>query len=183
MTTENTKRIGKLVGFHGLKGDVKLNPSSPDVEWAGKITNVILKLGAKTVNLEIIQAKIQDRIVLCRFKDHLDRTSVEQYLNAEVYALTDELPVPEEGEFWVDDIIGLNVLDFKSRAVIGTINDLVSSGDQDYLEIIHQLTQDKVLIPLNDHFVPEIKPEEGFVSLNNLDGFFDDMVDEAVEAI
>lgn len=174
MTADGLKKIGKIVGFHGLKGDVKVRPSAPEAEWANTLDEVTLLLNGKQTRLSITHAKLHERLVLCRFEGYPDRTSVEAYMGAELWADEKDLAPLEEGEFYVDDIIGLNVLDHKTRSVLGTVNDLVSSGDQDYLEICHQQTRDKVLIPLNEHFVPEINADEKFITLDNLDGFFDD---------
>jgi len=165
-------RIGQIVGFHGLKGDVKVRPTHFPPDWPGQLKEMQVVLGKEERWLKIARAQIRERIVWVRFENFPDRTSVEPFMKATLFARQEDLPSLDEGEQYVDDLVGMTVRDLKTKTDLGVVKDLVSAGQQDYLEIHITAKNDTVIIPYNEHFFPKV---DEVVWIANLEGFIDEV--------
>ncbi len=170
MTQDKLVRIGKIVGCHGLKGEVKVRPASDDPTWVGAIGEVFLQPGLKS--LPIQRATRKDRMVYLVFQGLSTRNDVEPLVGRELFAPLEVLPEPEENEYWVDDMLGLAVMD-ESGKVLGTVKDVLSSGGMEYLEIVLSENSKTHLIPFIDHFFPTVDMEKRQVVVANLEGFWE----------
>ena len=169
MSQEKLVRIGKIVGCHGLRGDVQVRPASENPTWVGVLKEVTL--GRKTLRIQ--RAVLKDRLVYLSFEEHSTRNDVEPLVGSKLFAPFDALPDPGEGEFWVDDMLGLTVLEEASSKVIGTVKDVLSSGGMDYLEIQLMEQSDTQLIPFTHHFFPTVDMEKRQITTANLEGFWE----------
>lgn len=166
-------RIGKIVGCHGIRGDVKVRPSSDDANWAGQIKDVLLqdaKSGQQTP-MRIQHARHQGPLVVLHFTGIDDRNQAEPLVGSLLYAAMDSLRKPEEDEYWVDDLIGLDVVDLQTNRKRGTVKDLLSSGGQDFLEIQLEDSSQTVVIPFISKFFPTVDVPNKTISVDLLGDF------------
>lgn len=74
----------------------------------------------------------------------------------------DDRPELEEGEFHLLDLVGLEArLGANDNAVVGTVSDLISGGN-DLLEITRPDGR-KLLVPFVEQIVPEVHQTEGWL--------------------
>jgi 16S rRNA processing protein RimM len=186
-------RIGKIVGFHGLKGVVKLRPTATPPDWLGMLKSVHLHHAPTKTwkTLHITKATDKDPLVWLQFEGYPDLTSVEPLKGFEAWADKDDLPQPDgQDDFWADDLVGLTVVDHATGNPVGQVLDLLSSTGQDYLEIAlddplaNQDTSDAdpeqvpgliITVPFLAHFFPVVDTEQGVVHLCHLDGWLDNV--------
>lgn len=172
MTSEKV-RIGKIVGCHGVRGDVKVRTASDSESWSKAIREVLLK-DPKTGDerlLKIQSARLQGPMVVLHFEGTEDRNQAELLVGAVLYTNLTSLPKPQEDEYWVDDLIGLTVVDAQTGRTRGTIKDLLSSGGSDFLEIQLEDSDQTVVIPFIDQFFPKVDIEQRTVSVDLLSDF------------
>ena len=100
-------RVGVISSTHGLKGEVKVFPTTDDPARFRDLREVILEAKRETRDLEVERVKFFKQFVIVKFKG-LDRIEeVEGYKGAELW-VTRENAVPlEEGEYYIADLIGL----------------------------------------------------------------------------
>ena len=166
MTVDSTEprlvRIGKIVGCHGIRGEVKLHPHSPEAEWMDVLERVTLRIPGKTPGsveekrLDIDDARRHAPHVLVSFDGIETRNQAETLVGAEVYADSSDLEDPGEGEYWADDLIGLTVLDAETGRPRGVVKDLLSSAGGGFLEIKLENEVETIIIPFSDHFFPTV---------------------------
>ena len=89
------------------------------------------------------------------------RNAAETFTGERLYVARDALPPPEEGEFYVEDLIGLAVEDSEGRA-LGKVIGLHNFGAGEMIEI-ESASGERSYIPFNDDCVPEIDIERGRV--------------------
>ncbi len=173
---EHEKRfIGQIVGYHGLRGDVKVKATSQEPDWLKTLKKVTWVRGDKTLELEIVRARKKPAgSVIMAFAHYTNRTQVENELaQGELYAEEQDLPQPEEGEYWATDLVGLQVIDEETQNVVGTVCELLTSGARDFLEI-QLLNQTKtLLIPFIDEFFPvvDLEPAQKSITVARLSEF------------
>jgi 16S rRNA processing protein RimM len=170
--TNNQIRIGKIVGCHGIRGDLKLRPAS-EAEWIGTLREITLQASkTKTSqNYRIQKAWKHGNLVLVHLEGVDTRNAAELLIDAIVLASREDLPEPDEGEYWADQLIGLKVVDAQTGRQRGTVKDLLSSSGQDYLEIKLEDSTETAIIPFQDHFFPEVDLEQGQITVDLLGDF------------
>lgn len=154
--------LGKIAGAHGIKGLVKIFPYGDDVSLIETLSPLYTG-ESSTDTLEITLKNPQGKFILAEIKGITDRTDAENIKNTELWVDRDKLPVPDEGEFYYEDLIGLNATDLSGETV-GTIKAVHNYGAGDLLEIT--INGDDILIPFTDDYVPDIILPEGKVIID-----------------
>ena len=76
----------------------------------------------------------------------------------------------EDGEFFISDIIGLNVIDFENGQIYGKISDIINRGASDIYVV--ETPNGERMIPAVDEFIVEIDINEG-VKVRTIEGLLD----------
>lgn len=171
--SQSQVRIGKIVGCHGVRGDVKVRPTSEEADWVGSLDKLLLKNPKtgeeKTVTIQ--SARFQGPLVILRFEGLDNRNFVEPLVGSVLMAELADLPEPNPDEFWADDLIGLSVVDAETGRNRGVVKDLLSSGGSDFLEIKLDNSDQTVVIPFIDKFFPQVSLENKTISIDLLGDF------------
>jgi 16S rRNA processing protein RimM len=149
--------VGTIVGFHALAGEVKIKPStnSPDLLLDLKSVRVPNRDG--DVILKVRTARVEKKMLLLAFKGMNDRTSVEHLEGAKLFCKEAELLPLEEEEFWVSDLVGMEVFT-TGGAPVGKVVSIISAGN-DLLEVCPASSPDPsktILIPFVKDMVPTV---------------------------
>jgi len=152
--TEYSFPVGKIVGFHGLRGDVKIRPTTNNPMLLTDIEDVEVVVGKERLRLEVRDVKLEKRMLMVRFEGHPDRTSVEHFLDAEVFTTREQLNELEEDEWWVDDLVGLPVFTTEGKEV-GTVFGLAGNSAE-LLEVSNLEKSATFLIPFVKALVPVV---------------------------
>lgn len=173
--TEKLVRLGKIVGFQGLQGAVKVRLSEDEPDWLSTLKTITLKTPRQTMPLQIRKARLKGpRQGIIEFEGYTDRTRAEKELaEGELFAPLSSLPEPAEGEYWADDLIGMAVVDADTGDELGRVKDLLSSTGSDYLEIAVD-GGETVVIPFVDEFFPVVEPENHRMHIARLGDFLRD---------
>ena len=163
-------RIGKIVGFHGVRGEVKVRPTSDDAPWAETVETICLKKPGESTEqpMRVISRRRHGPHVLLTFEGAESRTLAEPLLGAFLYVDSADLPAPEADEYWADDLIGLMVTDAETGRNRGTVKDLLSSSGSDFLEIQLEHSKETVVVPFINRFFPEVDLEAGTITIDLL---------------
>lgn len=165
---EQYLEIGKIVGTHGLKGELRVDPwcDSPQFLCGFKtlyLTNGKTKLSVSSrahKNIAIVKAKGIDSI------EEADKLRGKiLYMNRNDAKLSD-------GEYFIQDLIGLAVIDIDNGTVYGKLTDVFKTGANDVYQVTDNNKND-YLIPVIDDVVKEINLEEKKVLIKPLKGIFD----------
>jgi 16S rRNA processing protein RimM len=166
--------VGKVVGMHGLRGIMKIKPSS---------NNPQLLLDIETVQIVLPQGNIEEatvdtiylekRMLFLKLKECADRTAAEKYLDSSISTTRAQLRNLEPNEWWVDDLIGLPVYT-TDGAEVGTVSDIIGSNSE-LLEIKKKGEADKepILVPFVEALVPVVDIEGRRVEVVALPGLLD----------
>lgn len=168
-------RIGKIVGCHGVRGDIKVHPASNDAKWTETLHELTMK-NPKTGQIKQISirtARHQGPLVILHLAGYNNRNLVEPLIGFDLYADMDDLPKPAKDEYWVDDLIGLSVVDTETGRIRGKVKDLLSSCGSDFLEIQLEESTQSVVIPFIDKFFPQVNLKDHTISIDLLSDFLE----------
>lgn len=162
---EPTSRIllGRIIGAHGIRGDVVIHSFAGTPEDIGAYGPLSDKTGTKTFKLSGVRAT--QKGVIARVAGVTDRTAAEALKSTELYVSRDKLPEPDDGEYYVADLIGMVVVDPEGRE-IGKVVDAPNFGAGSLLEIRKPGVSQTELVPFTDAFVPQVDLAARKVTVN-----------------
>ena len=154
--------IGKIVAPQGLKGDIRIKPSSdfperftkPGKRWIQKANELPTEIKLKKGKL--IPGK---SIYVVTFEGVSDRNAAEIIIGWNLVIPVNDRPNLNNDEFHYLDLIGLEVRRGHQKILIGYVTDLIKGGN-DLLEIELIEEGKKVLVPFVKEIIPEIKIKE-----------------------
>lgn len=159
----NLVLIGKVIGVFGIKGELKIYSESDFIEQRFSKGSKIYLVNKKDLKeVTVTSMRIHKKTILITIDNLYDINEVEKYVNYEVFANKDDKLNLEEDEYYLDDLIGLNVLDEKQN-LIGTLNDFIEVPQGYIMEILSK--DNKYLIPFTDEHIIEIKDDEIIVKV------------------
>ena len=160
-------KIGKIVNAVGLKGEVKVYNYSDSIdiyETAGS-----LYVGERKADIESVRP--HKNTVILKLSVISDRNSAEAVKGEDVFITENDLPKLPEGQYYVRDIIGMEVGDELGN-VLGQVKDVIQNTAQDIFEIRRPDGKD-LLIPNVDEFVLKIDMQERHITVRLIDGMLD----------
>lgn len=170
--------LGTLVGCHGVRGWLKVKTASQNPDWAETLETVTLQktgLPEKTYPIALSQSRGAYQLLL-KLQGIESRNDAEPWVGAHLKATLSDLPPLKPGEYRATDLVGLSVIDHQSGALLGTVQEVLSTTGAsagEFLEIKPTHDGPTVLAPLQAHFMPVINPEAGHIRLQGLDALFE----------
>ena len=153
--------VGAITGAHGIRGEVKLRSFTADPEAIASYSPLETAKGGK---VEIVRLRPQKEGFIAVLKGVTDRNAAEALKGTELFVPRDRLPVPEEDEVYVHDLIGLAV-HLPDGSLLGEIVDVADYGAGDLIDVRIEGRKDTVLIPFADQYVLQADGERIVVDL------------------
>jgi 16S rRNA processing protein RimM len=163
--------IGKIIGTHGIKGQMKLHSYSGNVESLSTARSVTLRSPAGTLHeFTITSFKANSGKFIIGFRDFDDINRVQPFLGFEVCLKRGQLPKLDEDEYYWDDLIGLKVFT-DTGTLLGRIADIFETGSSDIYVV--QGEEREYLIPAIADVIKTVDTEGGKIIISPLDGLLD----------
>ena len=125
---EQLLRVGVITTTHGIRGEVKVFPTTDDIHRFDDLDEVILQNKREQLTLHVEHVKYFKNIVIVKFKEYNNINDVEMFRKCDLF-VTRENAVPlEEGEYFICDIIGAQVKNEEDGNVIGKVKDVLETG-------------------------------------------------------
>lgn len=161
---------GKIVTTHGIKGEVKVMPWCDDPQIFLELKKLYLEKGKKEILID--GARLQKNMVLLKIRGIDDMTAAQSMRGKVIYLNRDDIKL-EEGEYFIQDLIGLEVSDVDSGKVYGELVDVSETGANDVYHIKFADGSVK-LIPAIKDVVIETDIDGNTMKIRPLVGLFDD---------
>ena len=168
---EDLLQVGVITSTHGIRGEVKVFPTTDDAARFKKLKNVILDNGKERRDLEITSVKFFKNQVILKFKGIDDINDVEKYKKAPLF-VTRENAVPlEENEYFIADLIGLSVTSDEGEE-LGVIDDVLQTGAND-VYVVEMTDGKELLLPAIKQCILNVDLEQQTMTVHVLDGLMD----------
>ena len=156
--TDRRIEVGRVAGPHGVSGMIRVKPYSKNPSGLLAVRTVRLSAkgggGAKRVgDFEVKTAKPQGGFAVFSLGGIDTPEEAKEWSGALVSVLREELPPPEEGEYYVTDLIGCEVVD----AAGGRVGELVGVEEgpaHDWLVVRRE--DGETLLPMVSEFIREV---------------------------
>jgi 16S rRNA processing protein RimM len=167
LSSDEKIEIGKIVGCHGLKGDLKIYP------WCDDRSEIIeareLFINGRLENL--FDRRVYKNIVLAKIKGADNLELARGYIGKILYIKRSEISL-QDGEFLIRDLIGLKVIDNDTGTLYGEIFDVLKTGANDVYAIKNKEGKE-VLIPAIKNVICSVSIEQNKMLIKPLEGLFD----------
>ncbi|MDO4155815.1 MAG: ribosome maturation factor RimM [Oscillospiraceae bacterium] len=161
--------IGKIVTVHGLRGDVKVQPWCDSPEFLCAFP--VLYLGKEKKEVEVLDARVQKNMAILRLDGYETVEQAEMLRNQMLYLHREDVEL-EDDTYFIQDLIGLDVLDADSGVSYGTLKDVLQTGAND-VYVVQPENGKEVLIPAIPDVIVETNLEIGCMKIRPLEGLLD----------
>lgn len=146
---EDLLQVGIITNTHGVRGEVKVFPTTDDVKRFKKLKQVILDTGKEQLALEITQVKYFKNLVILKFKDIDNINDVERYKGKGLFVTRENAVKCEKDEYFIADLIGIRVLSEDGQE-IGELTDVIQTGANDVYVVKRSGKKDLLLPAIRD---------------------------------
>lgn len=166
---ENLLQVGAILDTHGLRGEVKVFPTTDDASRYDDLREVELqKKDGSYLHLEVERVRYFKNLVIVKFKNYDNINDIEQYKKCNLYVTREHAVALEENEYFVADLIGLRAYSDEDED-LGTLKDVLTTGANDVYVILAP-GGEELLVPAIRDCVKEVNVAEGYIRLHLLDG-------------
>lgn len=165
---EKLLQVGVITSTHGIRGEVKVFPTTDDPKRFKKLKQVILDTGKEKRDLEVESVKFFKQFVILKFKGIDNINEVERYKRCPLLVDRDHAVPLREDEYFIADMIGMQVVT-EDGAVFGTLKDVIETGAND-VYIIESSEHGEVLVPAIKECILDINIEEQKMQIHLMNG-------------
>ena len=173
MGKELTERfqVGVITSPHGLRGEVKVYPTTDDPSRFKILKELILKDKRSERVLKVRSVKFFKQFVILGFEGLNRIEDVESLRRCPLLVeRKDAIPL-EEDEYYIADLIGLSVRR-EDGTEVGTLKEVLETGAND-VYVVGREGQKDLLLPAISQCILDVQPEEGFITVHIMEGLED----------
>lgn len=165
---EDLLKVGVITTTHGVRGEVKVFPTTDEAERFLELDYVLLDTGRELRKLEIQNVKFFKNLAILKFKGIDNINDIEMYKGRDLWIPREEGQELEEREYYVADLIGMNVL-LEDGTVFGTLKDVMETGAND-VYVIDTKDRGEVLLPAIRECILDVNVEESTMTVHLMKG-------------
>ena len=164
---EQFLQVGVISSTHGIRGEVKVFPTTDDPARYKKLKKVLLDTGKERLELELQSVKFLKQFVIVKFKGIDNINDIEKYKGKSLLVpREDGVPLGRD-EYYIADMIGMEV--FVGDERFGVIKDVMETGANE-VYIIDSDMHGEVLIPAIRQCVIDVDVEDKKMQIRLMDG-------------
>ncbi|MBQ8459946.1 16S rRNA processing protein RimM [bacterium] len=165
--------VGKIVNFHGIKGEAKVGCSKGQQDFFLSLDTVYIKENDTYTKLNIVYAKPHKNLMIVKFEG-IDSINELLPLKGNLLFVDEEFirETLDEDEFLIDELVGLNVFDNESGKKLGFVIGVSNNGASDLISI-KTVSKKVCLIPFVKAIVPVVDIKNKKLCINNLEGLLE----------
>lgn len=164
-------QVGVISSTHGIAGEVKVFPTTDDVNRFDYLKDVILDTGREKLNLTVAGVKYFKNMVILKFKGIDNINDVEKYRGCSLWVTRENAVELGEDEYFVCDMIGLDVITDEGEK-LGELTDVIQTGAND-VYVVKTKEGKEVLLPAIAQCVLNVNLEENTMTVHVMDGLLD----------
>jgi 16S rRNA processing protein RimM len=153
--------MGVFGAPQGVRGEVRVKSLTGEPSAIGVYGPLTNKGRTRSFAFESLRP-LKDDMLVARLTGVSTREAAEALKGVEIFARRDQLPPPNEDEFYYDDLVGLEAVD-AAGGRIGRVVSLMNHGAGDVLEIAPVGGGETLLLPFTKGVVTRIDFDDGRV--------------------
>ena len=173
---KNRVRIGRILGPQGVRGELKILALTdlPERFFSMEKMRVFTDEGVFRTELTLLSARRVEHkgLIVAETEEISSRPEAEGFAGDFIEIEPEERYALDEGEFWIDDLLGMTAVNADSGETLGTVRDVASAGEQDIYVIRDENGKDHY-IPAVKEFIREVNLEKRQISIALMEGLWE----------
>lgn len=165
---EKQLQVGVISSTHGVRGEVKVFPTTDDVTRFRQLKKVYLDTGREMLPLEIQNVKFFKQFAILKFKGIDNINDIEKYRGKSLMIDREDAVDLDEDEYFIADMIGMKVYT-EDGSEFGTLKDVMETGAND-VYIIDSPEYGEVLIPAIRECILDVDMDEDRMTIHLMEG-------------
>lgn len=168
---EQYLRVGVITSSHGIRGEVKLFPTTDDVNRFKKLKTAWIDTGKEKRPVTLEQVRFFKNMVIVKFKELNSINECEPYKGKDLLVTREHAIELAPDEHFIVDLIGLSVVTDEGQE-FGTVKDILQTGAND-VYVITGTDGKEYLFPSIKECILDVNLEEKRVTVHIMDGLLD----------
>ena len=164
---EQFLQVGVITSTHGIRGEVKVFPTTDDAARFKKLKKVLLDTGKERLELEIQSVKFFKQYVIVKFKGIDNINDIERYKGKSLLVPRANAVPLKKDEYYIGDLIGMEV--FTEEGRFGVLKDVMETGANE-VYIVDSDEHGEVLIPAIRQCILDVDVEGKRMKIRLMDG-------------
>ena len=164
-------RVGVITSPHGIKGEVKVFPTTDDAKRFKELKEVILDTGKEYIPMEIEHVKFFKNMVILKFKGYDNINEIEKYKSRDLLITRDQAVDLAPDEYFITDLIGLAVVSDQG-VELGTLKDVLETGAND-VYVVAMKDGKELMLPAIGDCILNVDLEQRRMEVHVLEGLMD----------
>lgn len=165
---EQLLQVGVISSTHGVRGEVKVFPTTDDVKRFKKLKKVILDTGKEQLPLEIEGVNFFKQFVILKFRGIDNINDIEKYKGKSLLVDREHAVKLKKDEYFIADMIGMDVFTEEGE-LFGALKDVMETGAND-VYIIEMTDGKEVLVPAIKQCILDVDIENRKMVIHLLEG-------------
>lgn len=161
-------QVGIISSMHGIKGEVKVFPTTDDPNRFKKLKSVLLDTGRETLDLQVEQVKFFKQFVILKFKEFDNINEVEKYKGKGLFVTRENAVKLKPNEYFIADMIGMEVFTDEGRK-FGILTDVLETGAND-VYVVETEEHKEVLLPAIKECILNVDIAERKMEIHLMEG-------------
>ncbi|MDH5325180.1 MAG: ribosome maturation factor RimM [Gammaproteobacteria bacterium] len=169
--------VGKISAPFGVKGWVKVHSYTEFTDGILDYSPWWIKREGQWQQLKLEAAKLQGKWVVAHIEGVMDRDQAQLLKGSEIGVTREQLPPPEDGEYYWVDLIGLEVRNLDDVS-LGVVRRLLETGANDVLVVYAKNTdpgsqtsqesshQERLIPYVPEVVVKDVNLEQGYIRVD-----------------
>lgn len=168
---EQYLQVGVISSTHGIRGEVKVFPTTDDVTRFKECKELMMDTGKEKLMLEVESVKFFKQFAILKFKGIDSINEIEKYKGKGLFVTRQNAVKLKKDEYYIADLIGLCVRE-ENGSEIGRLTDVLETGAND-VYVIHMTDGRELLLPAIKECVLEVNIEEQYMNIHVMEGLLD----------
>lgn len=165
---EDLLKVGVITTTHGVRGEVKVYPTTDDAQRFLDLEYVLLDTGKELRRLTIQNVKFYKNLAILKFEGIDNINDIELYKGRDLWIPREEGQELGEDEYYIADLLGMEVL-LEDGSPFGTLKDVMETGAND-VYVVTRTDGSEVLLPAIADCIKEVSIEENRMTVHLMKG-------------
>ncbi|NMB42705.1 MAG: ribosome maturation factor RimM [Clostridiales bacterium] len=165
---EDLLKVGTISSTHGIRGEVKVYPTTDDISRFDYLKDVILDTGKELLELEVEGVKYFKNQAILKFKGIDNINDIEKYKGKDLLVTRENAVELGENEYFIADLIDSLVITDEGSE-LGILTDVLKTGAND-VYVVETKEGKEILLPVIKECILDVNIEDKVIKVHLMDG-------------
>lgn len=168
---EDLLRVGIITATHGIRGEVKVFPTTDDADRFKTLTDCVIVTKREQRNATVESVRYFKKYVILKFKEFDTINEVEAYVKCDLMVTRKNAVPCAPGEYFICDLIGMRVVSDTGEE-IGILKEVLETGANNVYQVLSD-SGEEYLLPVIDQCILAHDMERGIITVHIMPGLLD----------